>query len=247
MAVSGLRIDSRVMPVVMTYDDAAIRYQLRRARTDVQVGTPAKGHRTRTFWAALQQFEELLDAAGAVGPASRPLPLFYALSQAGRAITAAHGSVPWELHGHGLDMPGPSTPKHLLERRIEPKPTGNDSFHRVADTTNSGVLTAPVELGAVWASLPYELPKAWADKWPSTLKLDIRKALLGPSAVVTNEAHAYVLGMTDRQIGNIRESLEQYPTAQGWYGPGGGPPHVEDDIVGWIWGSIWCGGPMDPL
>jgi hypothetical protein len=208
------------MPVVMTYTDAVIRYRLRLARTDVQVGAPSKEHRKRTFWAALQQFEELLDAAGTVGPASRPLLLFYALSQAGRAITAVHGSVPWELHGHGLEMPGPSSPKHLLERTVEPRPTGNDSFHRVAQTIGSGILTGPVELGAVWASLPYNLPKAWTQKWPTALQV---RPLVHGDTVPSGEATAivYVEEFDQPTEDAIRRLLEQYPSAQGWYFPGG--------------------------
>jgi hypothetical protein len=109
------------MPVVMTYDDATIRHRLRLARTDMEVNLrPSTGHRKRTFRAALQQFEELLGAAETVGSASRPLLLFYALSQAGRAITAARGSMPWELRRHGLTWKEGSQP--LLERTIEPEP-----------------------------------------------------------------------------------------------------------------------------
>jgi hypothetical protein len=44
------------------------------------------------FSAALQQSEELFAAAEVAGPAAKPLPLFYALSQAGRAIAAAQCS-----------------------------------------------------------------------------------------------------------------------------------------------------------
>ena len=59
--------------------------------------------RTRVFQAALTQAEELWEAASAVGAASRPLPLFYCLSQAGRAICAAWKTEsPWEPTGHGL-------------------------------------------------------------------------------------------------------------------------------------------------
>jgi len=36
-----------------------------------------------TYQAALEQFEELTNAAASVGYPARPLPLFYALSQAG--------------------------------------------------------------------------------------------------------------------------------------------------------------------
>ncbi len=52
-----------------------------------------------TYRAALEQFEELIRAAAAVGYQSRPLPLFYALSQAGRAIVAARGGADHQTHG----------------------------------------------------------------------------------------------------------------------------------------------------
>jgi hypothetical protein len=229
------------MPVVMTHDDAIIRYRLRLARTGIRVRTDEDEElRRNTFWAALQQFEELLDAAGTVGPASRPLPLFYALSQAGRAITAVHGLVPWKLHGHGLKL-SEDTSQRLLERTVKPQPhrvrqnkVRDDSFYRVAKTIGSDVLTGPVELGAVWASLAYDLPRVWVDKWPPPLKLDLRVERLLPGSPPWNEAPAYVMGFTSRQVRAIREALEQYPTAQGWYVPGGGPPVVEGPVPGYL-------------
>jgi hypothetical protein len=48
--------------------------------------------RHRVFQAAVTQAEELWDAATAVGRASRPLPLFYSLSQAvGRSVPRGSG------------------------------------------------------------------------------------------------------------------------------------------------------------
>jgi hypothetical protein len=55
-------------------------------------GHAAKGARRELYGAALQQFDELIEASRNAGHTSRPLPLFYALSQAGRAVVAAHGS-----------------------------------------------------------------------------------------------------------------------------------------------------------
>lgn len=199
-----------LMPIVMSDEDAAIRYRLRLARTQVQVHTQARGHRQRTLWAALEQFEQLLDAAGVVGPAARPLPLFYAVSQAGRAITAAHGLVPWELRGHGLEMPSPSSRTPLLERTIEPKPRGNDSFHRVAETIGSDVLTGPVQLGAVWASLPNLLPEALAQEWPRPLSVS-EIISIGSDTVAAD-----VMGLEDFTADDIGRTLAQYPRAQGW-------------------------------
>jgi hypothetical protein len=51
-------------------------------------------YRRALYGASLEQFEQLLRAAETVDAAARPLPLFYALSQAARAIVAAHGDSP---------------------------------------------------------------------------------------------------------------------------------------------------------
>jgi hypothetical protein len=119
-------------------------------------GRAGTGRRRAALGAALQQFDELLSAASAVGPASAPLPLFYALSQAGRAIAAARlaDNERWAFAGHGLTFtanredPGSST--------ITPAPSVGrlDAYSAVADATGSAPLTGAVELAALWASLP---------------------------------------------------------------------------------------------
>jgi YaaC-like Protein len=65
-----------------------------------------RGKRTGVFVSALEQAEQLMNAAAAVGPAASPLLLFYAVSQAGRAIAAARLDDPWRLAGHGLKTSG---------------------------------------------------------------------------------------------------------------------------------------------
>jgi hypothetical protein len=134
-------------------------------------------------------------------------------------------------------MPGPSSAKHLLERTIEPRPTANDSFRRVAQTIGSTILTGPVELGALWASLPYDLPKAWTHKWPTPLAFG--RVLKFP--MVANQALADVTGFTVDQLtaDAIREVLEHYPTAQGWYFPEGGQPAGEPTSNGWKVRLAW--------
>ncbi|MEJ7786194.1 MAG: hypothetical protein WKF96_15415, partial [Solirubrobacteraceae bacterium] len=52
-----------------------------------------------------QQSEQLMRAAQSVGPAARPLPLFYALSQATRAICVARLDKNYVLTAHGLEWP----------------------------------------------------------------------------------------------------------------------------------------------
>ena len=126
------------------------------------------------YAASLEQFEQLLNAARVTGPAARPLPLFYALSQAGRAIVAAHGQ---DLHveGHGLteDRVNPA-PGDLLHRKVKrfPAKHGRDAFGAVSRAIASPDLVDQVELGAVWAALPntYPIPgRSWRPDWRTPL------------------------------------------------------------------------------
>ncbi len=84
--------------------------------------------RAKTFQMALEQAQQLMDAAESAGHATRPIQLFYALSQAGRAIAAVSTRLPsntlipdkgnpgsmisftvdWRLRGHGVTAPGTS-------------------------------------------------------------------------------------------------------------------------------------------
>lgn len=61
--------------------------------------------RRRTYVFALEQAEQMFRAATGTGVATRPLLVFYGLSQAGRAIAAAAAAADaggWELEGHGI-------------------------------------------------------------------------------------------------------------------------------------------------
>src|SRR4249919_3506105 len=77
-----------------------------------------KGRR-RVFGAALQQAEELHAASAQCGFSSRPLPLFYALSQAARAISAARTpGADWQSSAHGLTAKFDS--EDVLAARVSP-------------------------------------------------------------------------------------------------------------------------------
>lgn len=104
------------------------------------------------YRAALQQFEELLQAAAATGYAARPLPLFYALSQAGRAIVACHGDE--QARNHGLTVRDDDIDTNdPLETLVTPSGNGG-WFHAVTGAARSSALGGPVSLGALIASLP---------------------------------------------------------------------------------------------
>ena len=113
------------------------------------------GRRTRVFGAAIQQFSELLAAANAAGPASSPILLFYALSQAGRAVAASHqpGGGRWEFSSHGLKI---IEDDRVGETMVRPEPRNDrgDAFSVVSDVTGSPALQTGVSLKQLWTSLP---------------------------------------------------------------------------------------------
>jgi hypothetical protein len=115
--------------------------------------------RMRVFQAALTQAEELWEAAAAVGAASRPLPLYYCLSQAGRALAAAWTQdVNWRPTAHGLTSRVPNQAQELP--RFAVRVAGLDGMYSVvAAATDSTVFHGTATVAELWASLP-ELPQA---------------------------------------------------------------------------------------
>jgi hypothetical protein len=112
------------------------------------------GERRGIYGTALTQFEELMSAAEAASAQTRPLSLFYALSQAGRSIAAAHLPGEWRLRGHGLRAIGIDS-ADLTGVKVGPAPgKALDSFAGVAAATGSERLTGAVDLVGLWASLP---------------------------------------------------------------------------------------------
>ena len=169
--------------------------------------------RARTMAAALEQAEELSRATVDVGPAARPLLLFYALSQAGRAIAAVRVREGWETSSHGLRWQGPTGDGSILDRRIEPDQRGRGLFGCVAVAVGSEQLLDGVELGAAWSALPelgvpalpvfrahwrsplYVYPTSdeqeaeWLRGPHLTLLVDGLRDLSGPQSVIDELAH----------------------------------------------------------
>jgi hypothetical protein len=133
--------------------------------------------RRAVYGSSLAQFDELLAAAAAVGPASRPLPLFYALSQAGRAIAAAHADGAWRLRMHGLSAPELDRAPLGIEVNRTPAAAKDgssvDSVTGVAAATHSDVFTGAATIGALWSSLPelFDLLPASRHAGPTPLRL----------------------------------------------------------------------------
>jgi hypothetical protein len=173
--------------------------------------------RTWIYRAALQQFEDLMSAAESSGVAARPIPLFYALSQAGRAITAARRDGPdWKHRFHGLTVPETSLG---LDAEVHARPGDMTSFQVVASTVGSDDLIVPCELGAVLASLPESAEMQWWDKrWPRSLRVDRisvesgsveAQIVLVPEGIEIQSRYAFPPGST----------VDCCPTAAGWQSP----------------------------
>lgn len=128
--------------------------------------------RRETYGAALQQFDDLIYAASAIGPVSRPLPLYYAVHQAGKAIAAAWAEREWHATGHGLVQDYEELGRwqdDIRRFRVKPQQRKPGVFGIVAATLGSARLTGKVELGALWSALPGASPPAGPDSWPLAL------------------------------------------------------------------------------
>jgi hypothetical protein len=99
-----------------------------------------------------------LTAAAAAGPASRPLPLYYALNQAGRAIAASNLTPDqlWEPKRHGLSI-GEPPDGSLQQVELKPQPNNAkspDSLRILAAATNTSRLVHKTTLAQIWGSIP---------------------------------------------------------------------------------------------
>lgn len=173
----------------------------------------------------------MAEAAQAAGYASKPLPLFYSLSQAGRAIAAAHLAAPWTLHGHGLSVK-PDSGGSPLTTPVKPIGSGGDSFRGVATAVDSPVLNGPAQLGALWAANPdlrdVPIPQG-AGAWPRALEFPLGpltfrhmspsiKADPETTPVNTGGMIGVSIDAPGRTGREITEALKHYPTMQGAFG-----------------------------
>ena len=105
-----------------------------------------------------------------MGTATRPINIFYGLSQGSRAIAAAYApEKEWRLYGHGIQHEG------SLDRAIERVAVRNSaeergSFTALARLLRSPSLPARTEVGALLAALPLEVPSAsWTGRPPALI------------------------------------------------------------------------------
>ncbi len=189
--------------------------------------------RRRVYGAALAQFDELIAASAAVGPASRPLPLFYALSQAGRAIAAAHAETAWSLRWHGLSSQELSVAPLDIEvgrmAAASKDESSVDSVTGVAGATGSEVFAKAATIGALWSSLPevFDLLPASFSRELVPVRLALEPDPEGIRGRI-DQAHLYAVAIdfdgTPDELDN--DLSENYPTSIGMsaYRPFQGQP-----------------------
>jgi hypothetical protein len=202
--------------------------------------------RRRVYGAALAQFDELIASSAAVGPASRPLPLFYAMSQAGRAIAAAHAKAAWSLRWHGLSSQELSVaPLDIEVSRMAAASKDErsvDSVTGVADATGSEVFAKATTIGALWSSLPevFDLLPASFSRELIPMRLVLEPDPEGLRGRI-DQAHLYTVAVdfdgTPDELDN--DLSNNYPTSIGMnaYRPFQGQPvmrvltHLGDGLV----------------
>jgi len=154
-----------------------IVWQNLRALRSEPPGRARRGDRRGVFSAALEQAEQLFGAAAGAGFASRPLLLFYGLSQAGRAIAAASttaGKTDWRLSGHGIKVANPG--QGLPVRELAIVEDGSGSFTQLARLLDSGSVPNVTQLGQIWMTLPdlAARPLSGVTNFTPALRVEIR-------------------------------------------------------------------------
>ena len=132
--------------------------------------------RRATFTASLEQAQQLFAAAADADVMTKPLQLYYGLSQAGRVIAAAAPNVPdrqqgkpvqpWKLSGHGITIPAMQQSIEDCHGSVGLLPVadkGFGAFTQMAGILGCGSLidkkpdgspTARVTVGELWGTLP---------------------------------------------------------------------------------------------
>jgi len=143
---------------------------LRRMRSMPPGATGPDDGRRRTFQAALEQAEQFLKAAASVGYDTKPVQVFYGLSQAGRAIAAASERLTddeWRLTGHGLSSRNTRDQTDLRRVTVEAHKSGSPQAVARALGSEFPPHKCAVSLEELWPLIPEtfeeRLPNGAAD------------------------------------------------------------------------------------
>ncbi|NUK09406.1 hypothetical protein HRW18_15615 [Streptomyces lunaelactis] len=231
--------------------DGGVWGWLRRTRSAPPSAAAADPGRRKVYTSALEQAEQLFRAASTVGPATRPLLIFYGLSQAGRAIAAASSTAKgddWKLAGHGISQKKESLLNALPEVAvITEKPGRRSSFVRLSDLLKSPLWeNDAIPLNALWDTIPENLTSPLQDTGTAR-----RTPLKTVPSFISQDPHPLLSVPVDyfpswvAEAERPQEALERYlaayPTVAArdsypWVGDSTDPvPRFESTDDGWYW------------
>lgn len=145
------------------------RERIRSARGAPERGRPTTRDRQRVFSATLKQFDDLIDSSSRVGTETAPILMYYALTQAARAASAARLPAPWRLRGHGLSFSSGSDPLDVANWTAKPtSPKPESLFGGIRRIAQEPQPMQSFTLGRLWASLE-ELSEIALDESPSPI------------------------------------------------------------------------------
>ncbi|WP_103964996.1 YaaC family protein [Nonomuraea solani] len=195
--------------------------QLRATRWDPPAAAGTNRDRRRTYVMALEQAEQLMRAAGGVGPAASPLLLFYGLSQAGRAVASAAVALTgtdWRLEGHGIRVfPGSALAAANLAdvTTVTDEPTGRGSFARLSELLGSPLWPRSgeglVRFEVLWDCLPEsrDLPlRGGSRDRRIVLNVEHRSISAEPTPIVDTAVWPLPAWVMDAEDGHV--SLAEY-------------------------------------
>ncbi len=200
--------------------DAARTWQEIRAVRARPTGLAADDlERRAVFTASLQQAQELAVAAASTASyATKPLPLFYALSQGMRAASAAWVEEAWRIHGHGATV---VTQRPLMQTVIKPRPTVTEHHRDCLSTLQMldghDPMAKPFTLEALWAATPETPQIELAGRAPASLRLHVSPYPRGiEEATSRGRILLGVEGLSaDTPDDELARALEPYPSLAG--------------------------------
>lgn len=173
--------------------------------------------RRETFTTALEQAEQLVRSAADLGPETRPINLFYGLSQGTRAIVAAREASDKDfwLGNHGIAYRG-NLDRSIANIEVEQLDTPGGSFTALARLLRSRALPEPVQLGNLLAALPLHLPdSSWSNRPRAIAVQHLEQSGFGvlvasPNVFAQTGNWPVIDGVRDLNIEESREVLANY-------------------------------------
>lgn len=173
--------------------------------------------RRETFTMALEQAEQLVRSAADLGPETRPINLFYGLSQGTRAVVAAREASDKDfwLSNHGIAYRG-NLDRSIANIEVEQLDTPGGSFTALARLLRSRALPEPVQLGNLLAALPLHLPdSSWSNRPRAIAVQHLEQSGFGvlvasPNVFAQTGNWPVIDGVRDLNIEESREVLANY-------------------------------------